>query len=262
MVRDVREYMLDEIFNAIKCNFDVSEYAFKGGYVLKSILGGGVRRTTDIDLSVGRVEYFDRVIEIIEPLARKWVSDGLIYSYKINKPKKCSTGNIKFYRKHSENTRAFVYCGIDVDLHPINYGILRLDDGSNVYSIERMLSEKFWTMYTLNEKVLLHRVKDALDIYLVCEYHRQNKLEINDSLVVEYVKELMKINGYRNLRCMSMLEMVTIKDVGSVLARLEEEKMTRISDGMRMYVDNSGVITCSLNYVNYIRGLVNAALLE
>lgn len=137
-----------------------------------------------------------------------------------------------------------------------------LDEIFNVCSIERMLSEKFWTMYTLSEKVLSHRVRDALDIYLVCEYHRQNKLEIDDSLVVEYVKELMKINGYSNLRCMSMLEMVVIKDVGSVLARLEEEKMTRISDGMRMYVDSMCVITYSLNYINYIRGLVNASLLE
>ncbi len=186
----------------------MSSYAFKGGYILKIILGGegeDIRRTTDIDLSIGRIDYFDKIVEIIEPLAKKWVSTRSIYSYKINRPKENSTGNIKFYKKFSENIKAFVYCGIDIDLHPINYGIIVLTGGGSAYSVERMLAEKFWAMYTSNEKILVRRIKDVLNIYLLEEYNRQNHVVLKEFLLIRCIQELMVKKGYQELKkCFSV----------------------------------------------------------
>ena len=259
-----REEILKEVFKSIVSYMPMSSYAFKGGYILKIILGGeweDIRRTTDIDLSIGRIDYFDKIVEIIEPLAKEWVSTGSIYSYKINRPKENSTGNIKFYKKFSENTKAFVYCGIDIDLHPVNYGIIMLTGGGSAYSVERMLAEKFWAMYASNEKILVHRIKDVLDIYLLEEYNRQNHVVLKEFLLIRCIQELMVKKGYQELKNASQLELVLMKDMRGVLCALDKEINSRLSKSIVGYIKSEVVLLKAVIFMNYVRGLVNVNLL-
>ena len=159
--------LLSEIFNAIKDYNGGLVYSFKGGFILSNYLSpDGARETKDIDLSIGNVSDFYIITDIVSGILDKWKTRGVIYSYKIKKPVEgVSSGGIDIYRKIDPNLKAFVWTGLDISVHDMNFGIIKIRD-FNCYSIERMLIDKVSVMYA-NEITLLRRSRDMYDIYLL-----------------------------------------------------------------------------------------------
>lgn len=123
-----KQWMLDQMFNVVKSVLPVEAYAMKCGYILRAILNNGsnvknFRKTSDIDLDIISKEYFTLIVDKIVPLVEHWVNLGKIHKYTISEPKDNATGNIKLYRKRDENTKAFVFCGIDIVIR--NYDVRR-----------------------------------------------------------------------------------------------------------------------------------------
>lgn len=170
-----REAILHDLYSLIGSRLPSSSYAMKGGYVLRSLLDEvaetrDIRYTEDIDVSIKGIEYFGSIVDAVLPYIQRLIANGTIYSYKIQEPniETGRSGYIKLYRKATANTRAYVYCGIDVDIRALDYGIVTLNDGMSSYSIERMLADKFMALYFGDLKRILHSSKDIVDIYLIC----------------------------------------------------------------------------------------------
>ena len=257
-----KQWMLDSIFQIIKNVLPIESYAMKGGYILKSILNTSsitkdIRVTSDIDLDVISQNYFDVVVEGIKPVIEEWVQEGRINKYSITYPKERSTGNIKLYKKRDENSKAFVFCGIDLAIHPVSYGTVVLNNGLRYYSIERMLADKFWAMYSIKDKkVLYHRIKDLLDIYLIGRYLRGNNLNINENILVKCVKMRMESAGVTNLSSTSSIETVFQMYPESVYDVVTKELLLRVSPNMSRSIDADVVISEGLSFMNYVLGVV------
>lgn len=257
-----KQWMLDNIFQIIKNVMPIESYAMKGGYILKNILNTssitkGTRVTSDIDLDVISRDYFEVVIDNVKPVIEEWVQKGRINKYSITYPKEGSTGNIKLYKKRDENSKAFVFCGIDLAIHPVSYGTIVLSNGLRCYSIERMLADKFWSMYSIKDKkVLYHRIKDLLDIYLIGRYLNGNGLNINENVLVKCVKMRMKLAGVTSLSSMSSIESVFQMYPESIYDVVNREISIRVSSNMRRSIDANAVISEGLSFINYVLGVV------
>lgn len=258
-----KQWMLDQMFNVLKGILPVESYAMKGGYILKSILNTNIltrntRTTSDIDLDVVSNDYFELIINGITPLINSWVKEGKIYKYSISNPRANATGNIKLYRKRDENTKAFVFCGVDIAVHPVSYGIMMLEGELPCYSIERMLADKFWSMYyTSSKKILYHRIKDLLDIYLIGRYLRSNCTEIREDLLIRCVKSRMQSSGVSSIGSISNIELLFQKYPESVYDLVSEEIKTRVSSSMRNTVLAVDVINDGFAFINYVLGVVS-----
>lgn len=265
-VRDSSSYgyvntILSDMFNAICSVLPVSTYAFKGGYVLKSILDShpstkDLRRTTDLDMDVSSEEYFDMVIQALIPVAEKWISRGVVQSYKYAKPTEKMVGYFKLYRKPSQNIRAFVFCGVDIGLHPLYYGIVRLNNGINVYSIERMLSDKLWAMYTGTEKLIIHRAKDILDVYLICRYYSEQGRSLDTQGLVYGIRVHMQQSGIYKLGT-SNLERLFINKPQTVYNALSSLiNSVRVSDDFRSDLNINTILKTTIKFLNSVRDLL------
>lgn len=258
-----KQWMLDQMFDIVKSVLPVEAYAMKGGYILKSILNTSsltrnTRTTSDIDLDVASNEYFELIVNSLIPLIESWVNGGRIYKYSISNPRTNATGNIKLYRKKDENTKAFVFCGIDIAVLPISYGIMMLEDELPCYAIERMLADKFWSMYyTSSKKILYHRIKDLLDIYLIGRYLKSNCTEIKEDLLIKCVKSRMQSSGVSSVGDISNIEILFQKYPESVYGLVSGEINNRISSSMRSTVLAEDVINEGLAFINYVLGVIS-----
>lgn len=257
-----KQWMLDQMFDIVKSVLPVEAYAMKGGYTLRAILNDGsdikdFRKTSDIDLDIISKEYFTLIADKIVPLVEQWVNTGSVHKYTISEPKDNATGNIKLYRKRDENTKAFVFCGIDIAVHPVSYGIIMLEDNLPCYAIERMLADKFWSMYfTSNKKVLYHRMKDILDIYLIGRYLDTNEKTLNEDLLISCVKKRMDSSHVKELGCISTFELIFQKYPELVIDLLRKEIDFRISPKMINTLNVEDVINDGLAFINFVLGVV------
>lgn len=265
-IRDVSNYVyvkiiLNDMYRAICSVLPVSSYAFKGGYVLKSILDSypttkDLRRTTDIDIDISSEEYFSEIINALIPVAETWIARGIVNSYKYSKPTKQISGYFKLYKKPSANSKAFVFCGVDIGLHPIFYGIIRLNSGINVYSIERMLSDKVWVMFTGTDKLLIHRSKDILDIYLILRYYSEQNKQLNTQELKVDIYHKMSEAGVQYLG-RSNLETLFINNPKVVYnAVYSLINSVRVSVEFREDLNVNTIIKTTIKFLNSVRDLL------
>lgn len=180
--------ILDDMYNIVKSSLSNDVYSFKGGFILKKVLESkeetkGIRRTTDIDMSILDEITFKAIEESLVPYLNIKKEEGIIHSYKFKLPmvegNRNSSGGVKVFYKPSESEAKRVLCGIDISYHPLDYGVIIFNDGSSVYTIERMLADKLCVMFASEDK-LLRRIRDVLDIYLIIKYlGDSDNLEIN-----------------------------------------------------------------------------------
>lgn len=265
-VRDSLSYgyvnmMLSDMFNAICSVLPVSTYAFKGGYVLKSILDThpstkDLRRTTDLDMDVSSEEYFDMIIQALIPVAERWISKGVVQFYKYAKPTEKTVGYFKLYKKPSQNIKAFVFCGVDIGLHPLYYGIVRLNNGINVYSIERMLSDKLWALYIGTEKSIIHRVKDILDVYLICRYYSEQSKSLDTQSLVYGIKVHMQQSEVYNLGTSNLERLIINKPQAIYNALNSLVNSVRVSDEFKADLNINTVLKTTINFLNSARDLL------
>ena len=173
--------ILDYVLNYLIYNINKNEVAFKGGYLLSKILPSSSRKTMDIDFSISVKEYYNNVKLIMDNLGKILYNNNIISEYNIKDSiEETQSGGITFYLQTGEKM------GIDVGLHPLNYGIRKWNiEGKEVngFEIERMLADKFSAIYSRKR---FRRSKDLYDFYI-----------ITDSFDVD----LEKLNNYISKRC-------------------------------------------------------------
>lgn len=162
------EEILDWIMCSICSKIDVSRAAFKGGYLLTKIMPPGVARATeDIDFSISEPDYYEVVKNAISEIGTQLVQAHVIDSFEVKENiAERMSGGIKFRR----NSNQTIDLGIDVGLHPLNYGVkLDIINGFNIqrFTVERMLSDKISTIYSRKR---FRRTKDLYDVYILSEY--------------------------------------------------------------------------------------------
>lgn len=164
-----RDLLLVEIFNAIKDYNGGLTYSFKGGFILGNyICPEGARYTTDLDLSIGSLTDFGIIVDIVSPILEKWKSYGKIFSYKVKEPIAGKrSGSIDIYKKANNNSRAFIWTGLDISIHNMSYGVIRYK-GFNCYSVERVLIDKISVLYA-DIGTIIRRSRDLYDIYLLSQ---------------------------------------------------------------------------------------------
>lgn len=256
-----REAILHDLYSLIGSRLPSSSYAMKGGYVLRSLLDDvaetrDIRYTEDIDVSIKGIEYFGSIVDAVLPYIQRLIANGTIYSYKIQEPniETGRSGYIKLYRKATANTRAYVYCGVDVDIRVLDYGIISLNDGTSSYSIERMLADKFMALYFGDLKRILHRSKDIVDIYLIVKYLKAGNMSVSISSITRSIKDQLVSQGITELGLCSSLEKVYMNNLQLLLKEMDSVKNFKRSN----FNDNNIVV---LNYViqfiNYVRSMLN-----
>lgn len=200
----LRPTILENLYTIIVKTLDSGSYALKGGYILSKLLPEFRRSTFDIDISIESLSTFTRIVENLSPYLEDLIQQGLIYSYSCKDPSikgsRNVSGYIKLYVKSNANSKKVVLCGIDFDLKLRNsrLGVSTLQDGSFVYSFERMLADKVSALYS-TEKILIHRVRDIVDIYLI--------LINSKNLNLHLILSLAKTNG-ADLNTISTFEML------------------------------------------------------
>ena len=162
-----RDILLNQIFDAIRNYNGGLTYSFKGGFILGNyICPEGARYTTDLDLSIGSLTDFNIIVSIVTPILDDWKSKGKIFSYKVKEPvigKR--SGSIDIYKKADNNSRAFIWTGLDISIHNMSYGVIRYK-GFNCYSVERVLIDKISVLYA-DIGTIIRRSRDLYDIYLL-----------------------------------------------------------------------------------------------
>ena len=233
----------------------------KGGYILQSLLNEvaetrDIRYTEDIDVSVKSTEYFNTIVSAVLPYIQRLVANDTIYSYKILKPniETGKSGYIKLYRKATANTRAYVYCGIDVDIRALDYGIITLNDGTSSYSIERMLADKFMALYFGDLKRVLHRSKDIVDIYLIVRYLKAKNLSVSISSITRSIREQLAGKGITELGLCSSLENAYMNNLQALLKEMDSVKNFKRSN---FNDDNIVVLNYVIQFINYVRSMLN-----
>lgn len=256
-----REVILHDLYSLIGGKLPSSSYAMKGGYVLRSLLDEvaetkDIRYTEDIDVSVKGIEYFSSIVDAVLPYIQRLIANGTIYSYKIQEPniETGRSGYIKLYRKATANTRAYVYCGIDVDIRVLDYGSITLNDGMSSYSIERMLADKFMALYFGDLKRILHRSKDIVDIYLIVKYLKASNTSVSISSITRSIKEQLASQGITKLGLCSSLENVYMNNLQLLLREMNSVKNFKRSN---FNDDNIVVLNYVIQFINYVRSMLN-----
>ena len=256
-----REAILHDLYSLIGSRLPSSSYAMKGGYILRSLLDEvaetrDIRYTADIDVSVKGIEYFSSIVDAVLHYIQRLIANGTIYSYKIQEPniETGRSGYIKLYRKATANTRAYVYCGVDVDIRALDYGIITLNDGMSSYSIERMLADKFMALYFGDLKRILHRSKDIVDIYLIVKYLKASHMSVSISSITRSIREQLVSQGITELGLCSSLESVYMNNLQLLLREMDSVKNFKRSN---FNDDNIVVLTYVIQFINYVRSMLN-----
>lgn len=164
-----RDILLNQIFDAIRNYNGGLTYSFKGGFILGNyICPEGARYTTDLDLSIGSLTDFNIIVNIVTPILDDWKSRGKIFTYKVKEPVvEKRSGSIDIYKKANNNSRAFIWTGLDISIHNMSYGVIRYK-GFNCYSVERVLIDKVSVLYN-DIGNIVRRSRDLYDIYLLSQ---------------------------------------------------------------------------------------------
>ena len=212
-----------------------TKYAFKGGYIVSNFLTNNMRATKDIDMSVVDRQTFTKVVRLVTPLLEKWKAEGQIFGYESKPPVikgiKRNSGYVKMYRKTSDNTPKRKICGIDISEHNLTFGIVSVNDGVNVFSIERMLSDKLAVVFSTPKK-LKKRCRDLYDIYLFDLISARIDID-----VLKIGLEYHKIDIFSK----SALEEMVQTDISELTSALE----MMIKAGQRVPLNSNGVATVS-----------------
>lgn len=263
-----QQRMLDEMYTIIKKNMPVGTYAFKGGYILKSLLNScettkNVRRTTDLDVDISSEDMFDLLVKILTPYMESLKNKGEIYSFTCSRPQIKNgipiSGTIKLRVKDSPNTRAHVICGIDVGVHPLFFGVIQLNDGATCLSLESMLADKFCALCYNSRKDIIRRSKDILDIYLVGQFVKECKYSLNKNIII---RKVCNSRNFKGAIGRSSLELVFQTDYDSLMASMYNLlDSTRVDKSILEYSSAKEIVSSALNFVNYMRGEINNAVL-
>lgn len=101
-------------------------------------MGGRVRRTSDIDISVLNEDTFALAISSVNGYLNELKRNGLIWDYDVKMPKivdgKNVSGGVKLYTKLNGNSRKRLLCGIDISIHSVSLGVELSADGFCQYS--------------------------------------------------------------------------------------------------------------------------------
>lgn len=259
-----REVILHDLYSLIGSRLPSSSYAMKGGYVLRSLLDEvsetrDIRYTEDIDVSIKGIEYFNSIVDAVLPYIQRLIINCTIYSYKIQEPniETGRSGYIKLYRKATANTRAYVYCGIDVDIRALDYGIVTLNDGMSSYSIERMLADKFMALYFGDLKRILHRSKDIVDIYLLSIYLKAKKGILQLNILLRSIKSQLRRRCMSNIPTYSSLETIYCSSLNVLVDSVNMVKGSSRMNNDMIEASANEIIECVLNFINYIRSCLN-----
>lgn len=186
-IRKVKEMIMDTIFTELKNNSkSIGAFALKGGYVLTkyTVKNKNLRCTSDIDMSVASLKVFHNIMAVIEPIAIRLKNEGVIFDYKIKEPyvddTRNTSGGIKFKRKVSPNTKAFFFCGVDISIHSMEYGLVTRDDGVVTFSDERSIADKISVIFNRDLYTICRRCRDLYDLYL---YSKLNTVFIPESML-------------------------------------------------------------------------------
>lgn len=260
-----REEILHEFVEHIKSAIPSNGYALKGGYILKTILDScgstkDIRYTTDIDVSLSCEEYQELLINAVSPYLEELKLKGVIYSYSVerlgmSKNGLPTSGRIILYKKPNPNVKKRIFCGIDFDLHPLFYGIVKFSDGTTAYSLSRSIGDKFLSLYLSDDKKLLHRVKDIIDLYLINQYLTDTNREIDFDISIRSIHDdLLKIYKLSKLPPRSNLELLLIKspetlynEVGYIL------KTERLNKDLLNYSTVEGILEVAVSFINTLR---------
>lgn len=169
--------LLDYIASSLTKELDIP-LAFKGGYVLNQLIEDS-RRTTDVDFSINNESNYDRVKEVLISIGEQLIKLEICDSYAIKDSiSPTASGGITFKCDGVE------VAGVDVGLHPLDYGICKLNMHSidtKRFTVERMLADKISTTFTPKR---FRRTKDLYDIYVLT-----NKFKVNLQLLTSCIKE-------------------------------------------------------------------------
>lgn len=259
----VRQGILDDMIEIITGILPTNAYALKGGYVLKNILNSSpstrdVRHTSDIDIDLSVEEYYDLIICGLTPYLDSLVQRDIIHSYSCRPLKHLKDGRfasaaVRLYRKRDENSPKFVYCGVDMNIHPLYYGVVSFN-GIPVYSLERIVSDKFLALYTGDREQILHRVKDVLDLYLIDQYIKERGVSLDFKIIATNITERLGRGSVADLRNPSHLERLFISDYNSVVISMERLiKSNRVSKEMLNYSSSSAIIRHVIEILNSLR---------
>lgn len=265
--KSTRERILQDMFSIVRSVLPTSSYAFKGGYMLKTILNSSaktrnIRHTTDLDIDISSEEYFDKIVDSLKPYLESLKSAGVIYSYMFKRPQIKGTrnisGSVRLYRKGSENTKKYVFCGIDIGVHPLFYGIVQMVDGTNVYSLERSLADKFCAMYFQEEKGILHRAKDIMDLFLIQQYLTEQSVQLNFKLILFSIHSKLEDMRLSALPDVSSLERIYVYKKTALVDAVKQTIMSeRIQEELLDYSSASDIIKSAISFVNVLRGKYN-----
>lgn len=226
--------MQDALFNILSKGLKGdSKYAFKGGYIVSNFLTKNMRATKDIDMSVVDKQTYLKVVELVKPLLEEWKAEGQIFGYDTKPPVvteiKRTSGFVKMYRKTSDNTPKRKICGIDISEHSLTFGIVSINNGVNVFSVERMLSDKLAVVFS-NPVKLKKRCRDLYDIYLFDL--------IGAKIDVDVLRSGL---NYHNIDIFSIsaLERMVLTDISELLYALE----IMLKGGQRVPLNEKGLST-------------------
>lgn len=255
IVDHIRQGVLSDMYAIIGQSLIKGTYAFKGGYVLSSKVGRGLRRTHDIDITVLNSNTFELAISPIIKYSEYLKDKGTIWNYAVSDPIISSTrnksGGIKLYIKKDSNTRKSVLCGVDMSIHNLDVGVEIGISGFCQYSNELMVADKVSAMYG-TERNVLRRIRDIFDIYLL---NRICNWNMNNVLVIRKVYE----RG-ANLHTLSTLELLYQRDQSDLLNKMHQmvDKNDKIDKRLfnSLGIDCNDVLMCVFRYLNELRKLL------
>lgn len=182
-IKNLISYINDKMFEILKSHKEeLGIYAFKGGYVLSNYKVKEGRSTSDIDMSIENDISFDKIVNILTPFLNSLKNNGYIYNYKVKKPMitkdKNISGGISLYKKSNANAKAFKFCGIDISIHDLSYGVVQMKDGVYTFSDERSIADKLSLLFNGDIKQICRRCRDIYDIYLYSILNTELDVEI------------------------------------------------------------------------------------
>lgn len=169
-LEDLRNRVLYDLYHIIGRSIRNGLYAFKGGYVLRNLLGGDIRRTSDIDVSILDENTFELAMSPIITYLENLKFNSVIWDYTIKSPKikngRNVSGGVKVYCKPGPNMSKWVLCGVDMSIKEFEGGVVLTPEGYPRYCNEYMLADKLSVLYG-DERTLLRRIRDVVDVYLI-----------------------------------------------------------------------------------------------
>lgn len=205
--------ILDWLFTKLVDYMGKDKLTFQGGYVLTKILPDTmVRATTDIDFNVIKKEYINDVLEFMKLVVNTLLDKKIVSDHRIRYG---DANDITYGLKMIRSSNGSRKIGFDIGLCTYTTGLISTninDKEVQIYSVERMLSDKISAMYS---RVRGRRTKDLYDIYLLSEKFDINMIKLGELIEVhgglscedspcseEAIEVLRK--GYESLKVLSI----------------------------------------------------------